>query len=296
MRKLKTIYYACIGLVLVGCAKDQNFSAEISSTVVSSTSSSATIDIVVSGQGDGKISQSGVVFSFTPSPDIENLYGTCENCEITYQFGYNYLEVLNSSSSSTSIEITGIPGNSRFYYKPFCVISGQEYLGTLDSFVTDCPSEITCGPGGGIVFYDDGNGGGLEVAPFDAYINSTYDDYYIDWGCSTLSIPGTDSIVGSGAANTALIIGACTEQNSAADVCSDFTYGGYSDWYLPSESELKLIYTEVHLLGFGNFSTSNYWSSTENAFNGAQAIDFNSGNALTLYKHNDNRVRPVRTF
>ena len=88
---------------------------------------------------------------------------------------------------------------------------------------------------GGIIFYLDGNGGGLIAAPTDQSFGAS------QWGCMGTSI-GTGTALGSGAQNTAMIELGCTTPYIAADVCANLTLGGYSDWFLPSSSEnLKCI-------------------------------------------------------
>lgn len=38
---------------------------------------------------------------------------------------------------------------------------------------------------------------------------------------------------------------------------------GYDDWYLPSRTELPLMYNYLYMYYVGDFSPTNYWSSTE---------------------------------
>ena len=65
--------------------------------------------------------------------------------------------------------------------------------------------------------------------------------------------------------NTKLIVAQQTEDdffgNFAAKVCADFQGGGYGDWYLPSKSELNLMYNQKDVIG--GFANALYWSSTE---------------------------------
>lgn len=49
------------------------------------------------------------------------------------------------------------------------------------------------------------------------------------------------------------------------------------EWYLPAIEELEAIYTILYLQGFGNFSASNYWSSTETGQNTAFILNFQDG-------------------
>ena len=57
---------------------------------------------------------------------------------------------------------------------------------------------------------------------------------------------------------------------------------GYNDWFLPSKDELYLIYTNLHLNGYGNFMNATntyglYYSSTEYDFITAWRLQFYSG-------------------
>lgn len=71
--------------------------------------------------------------------------------------------------------------------------------------------------------------------------------------------------IGAGKMNTKLIVAQQTEDdffgNFAAKVCADFQGGGYGDWYLPSKSELNLMYNQKDVIG--GFANALYWSSTE---------------------------------
>ena len=147
---------------------------------------------------------------------------------------------------------------------------------------------------GGIVFYLDGNGGGLIAAPSDQPSAT--------WGCYGQSIGGTSSAVGTGAANTTAIVSGCSETAIAARICADLILGGYTDWFLPSKDELNLMYENIgqgNVLGLGNvgnFANYYYWSSTENATNSAWLQSFNFGNQDPSNKSITYNVRAVRAF
>ncbi|MCP4278275.1 MAG: hypothetical protein GY779_18180, partial [Gammaproteobacteria bacterium] len=113
------------------------------------------------------------------------------------------------------------------------------------------------GPAGGIVFYVTNDGhDGLEVSPVDLGIG-------VDWGCSGTAIAGADeSAVGTGAQNTKDILAGCGEAGIAARLADEYSLGGYSDWFLPSKDELRLLsdnVADIFIDDPGIF----YWSSTE---------------------------------
>jgi hypothetical protein len=123
---------------------------------------------------------------------------------------------------------------------------------------------------GGIVFYLDGNGGGLVVSPHDLMNYSP-----------------------------------TTEYDDAVAICNNVVYNGYSDWYLPDISELMMIYNNLGNGGFRleNYSISSaynvrwYWSSTEVTPNStAMGVNFDDGTQSTLGQNNDLRIRAVRAF
>ena len=144
---------------------------------------------------------------------------------------------------------------------------------------------------GGIIFWLDGNGGGLIAAPSDQSSGA-------QWGCYGTQISGADGIaIGTGNQNTIDIEAGCTTPGTAADICANLTLGGYSDWFLPSKDELNEMYLNLHQQGLGGFANSFYWSSTEYDSNDAWDQNFVNGNQSNYYKNDYfNNVRAVRAF
>jgi hypothetical protein len=150
--------------------------------------------------------------------------------------------------------------------------------------------------GGGVVFYLDGNGGGLIAAPTDQTSSP--------WGCEGTPISGADgTATGTGAQNTIDIESGCTTTGTAADICANLTLGGYTDWFLPSKDELYLMYTNRTTInntstanGGSNLLDTRYWSSSE--FNDGKTWSNNitNGNPLPDNKYNSNAVRALRAF
>ena len=149
---------------------------------------------------------------------------------------------------------------------------------------------------GGIVFYLDGNGGGLIAAPTDQSMGA-------EWGCNGTIISGADgTAIGTGAQNTIDIEAGCTTPGTAADICANLTLGGYSDWFLPSKDELNEMYLNIgqgNALGLNNiggFSPNLYWSSTEYNYDIAWIQNFNNGYQNAINKDFNYYVRSVRAF
>jgi hypothetical protein len=79
--------------------------------------------------------------------------------------------------------------------------------------------------------------------------------------------------------------------------CEELVMNGYSDWFLPTEDDLRTLYTNLYQSGFGGFARANYWSSTDNddLYN-AWNFDFSNGNAYKYGKDFEAYVRAVRAF
>jgi hypothetical protein len=146
----------------------------------------------------------------------------------------------------------------------------------------------------------DALGGGLYTFTDSgyAYISAEADQSTeAPWGCQGTNISGTLSAVGTGIANTATIVAGCTTSGISAQICSDLTLNGYSDWFLPSLDELQEMYDNLAAEDLGNFANHTYWSSTQQSATQAYTIDFNNGNTNGHNKSQTNRhTRAMRRF
>ena len=147
---------------------------------------------------------------------------------------------------------------------------------------------------GGIIFYLDGNGGGLIAAPND---QATVNDFP-EWGCIGTAISGADGLIlGTGAQNTIDIENGCTTSGTAADICSNLILGGFTDWFLPSIGELETMYLNIGSgSNIGNFVSTKYWSSTEKDDTDAWSWEFSSGYQDNESKASNKYVRAIRAF
>ena len=173
----------------------------------------------------------------------------------------------------------------------------------FDGIDNNCDGQIDEGVGpaigdtyqGGIVFYLDGNGGGLIAAPTDQSSGA-------QWGCYGTPISGADgTAIGTGAQNTIDIESGCSTPGTAADICANLVLSGYTDWFLPSKDELNLMYQNIgpagNALNVGGFADSYYWSSTEDDSDYAWLQYFSGGYQDNDYKNDSNGlVRSVRAF
>lgn len=190
-------------------------------------------------------------------------------------------------SSTLTYTISGTPSASGTAY--FALNIGGDTC-TISRIVEEVPA-IGDTHQGGIVFYLDGNGGGLIAAPSDQSTGA-------EWGCFGTTIEGLNwASVGKGFENTMDIVAGCSEPGIAARICNDLTLNGYSDWFLPSKGELQLVYQNIHLQGAGGFANDTYWNSTESNATHAGALSFDEGSFfLTSGKSQMYRVRAVRAF
>ncbi len=153
------------------------------------------------------------------------------------------------------------------------------------------------GPAGGVVYYRKTsftNGWRYLEAPL---IDQSTDAEWYGYGQTI----GTSSVLGAGPANTSAIIDDLGNSYSyAAKICNDFSFGGYSDWFLPSFDELYQMYLQRAVIG--GFSLDYYWSSSEEnnpepySTIYAKDIRFQDGHENYLAKDDKQSVRAARRF
>ncbi len=149
------------------------------------------------------------------------------------------------------------------------------------------------GPAGGKVFYvTDGTGlHGLEAAPADQSWNAS-------WGCYNMFFPGAQgTVVGTGAANTADIVAGCNQADTAAKIADSYALNGYTDWYLPSQDELNLLFQQKTVVG--GFTNDIYWSSSADYAGNSSTWTQNFASGLMsaiMYRQWGFSVRAVRAF
>ena len=141
-------------------------------------------------------------------------------------------------------------------------------------------------------------------------------------GCTTetcVGAGGTDSISrgwanGSGTTANGVVTGAADLNNGKLDTvilvnyspfysdtdaahwCTNMNYGGYTNWYLPSQNELNyVLYANAAVLGGFN-TVSAYWSSSEFNSTNAWFEGFNIGNQANSNKPTFLWVRCIRSY
>jgi|GEM_PF-4705300 len=153
--------------------------------------------------------------------------------------------------------------------------------------------------------YITSNGQNLYISPVDNSTGILWDSTCTNGGLSCNVTDATSTL--DGTTNTATIVSVLGAGNSAAQVCSDLNYGGYTDWYLPAINQLSSMYNASSTVNKGDYSgtwvdftSGNYWSSTEYdniKDKYALAVIFSSGPPPVgdLKGQSPDRVRCVRS-
>jgi hypothetical protein len=152
---------------------------------------------------------------------------------------------------------------------------------------------------GGTVFYLLRPGdAGYVAGETHGLIMTTFDiSTGIQWyNGSNTTTGATATAIGYGNSNTNTIVSSQGAGSYAAQACADLSVNGYSDWYLPSISELSKIFENRTLMG--GYTTTYYWSSSEASSTNAYAINFGgSGTQDSRAKSfSTYRVRAIRAF
>ena len=154
---------------------------------------------------------------------------------------------------------------------------------------------------GGVVFYilQSGDPGYVD-GETHGLIAATSDQGWITWWNGSYVVTGaTATALGTGSANTTLIISAQGNTGTyAAKACADYsvTVDGvaYDDWYLPSHNELYKFYVARSVVP--GFSYSYYWSSTEADSNNAWWLNTYPTYMIAVDKKGSYAVRAIRSF
>ena len=153
------------------------------------------------------------------------------------------------------------------------------------------------GPGGGFIFFVDyfdqyPDFTYLEAAPTDANIVSSCFGPGFDPG---LAAGWAANAVGKGQANTKVMLGVCTS-GTAANEADKYSTSTKSDWFLPSEGELMLMYTNLRQAGVGDFLGDLYWSSNIYGKTYVWTQSFSDGKQYYTNFYDNHSVRAIRAF
>ena len=200
----------------------------------------------------------------------------------------------NVVSYSSKTWLSLVDGNSK---KPGAAGTANQWklLGDAKTFVYKVGDR---GPGGGWIFFVDRE----DEFPGFTYLEAAPEDVGFHPWCNktNVSIPGASgeaaNALGRGKANTQAMLTVCT--SGAANAAAAYRGpNNKTDWYLPSEGEVMLMYTKLMREqgkgGFGFFG--GYWSSMEGGY-GALFQAFDIGPQYSASKDVNFSVRPVRAF
>jgi len=160
------------------------------------------------------------------------------------------------------------------------------------------------GPGGGIIFYHSAAGFTMsDNGQVCYYLEAAPNDMPTSLGWGSGGMTGgdynftTEQNIGAGRHNTALILS--VDPNApAAKACREYSGGGKTDWFLPSQGELIILYENKALLGnmVGMGANTEYWSSSmpEKGYALALGVDIRNGSGRIGW--GQLCVRAVRAF
>ncbi len=248
-----------------------------------------------------------LVAQFIPKPFTVTYYAngaTTGTLPVDDNF-YEQGEMVTIAHNTGNLAIINMDGVS-YCFNFWCDSLGNTYLPgnsytveqSLQLYAHYRPYTVgDTGPAGGFVFYDKGHYSDgwryLEVMRFDTSSSGIVWEQQLQSGqYRTTGATATD--IGTGFTNTAKILEVLGDGHYAVRLCALANVGGYNDWCLPSKDELQLLFQ--YKSAVGNFTSYNYWSSSEHSQSRAWCQNFNSGAQSTQYKNNTYRVRAIRRF
>jgi hypothetical protein len=218
---------------------------------------------------------------------------------------YDEMYSFVTQSDSSSFTLTWVDNNVNGCRS--AALAEDVYRITIES--SDTVYEVGgTGPGGGTIFYfsETSFSCGPTLSSTCNYLEAALGDWYgeddpqISWSTGEnqeLTVTGADEeSIGSGYKNSLDIANQSGNvlATTAALAARGHDGGGKSDWYLPSKAELDILFIQKDLIG--DFTASNYWSSTEVFNNGAWNQNFTTREQGENGKFDLRSVRPIRAF
>lgn len=254
--------------------------------------------VIENGGSSGTANSTSLVLTFDVDPTTltaDNITvtgatkGTLTDNGLTKSLAISNITVANGATvfvtvtSPAGYAITGSPQTAVVYR---LLTIGMDYLGGKIVHILESSQ-----PG-----YEAGVPHGLIVSSED--LNSGSGIIWALAGNQSTEVTGTGTAIGTGSANTDKII----DQNDpgkeglityAAGLARKHDGGGYSDWYLPSQDELKyLFWNRAEIGGL----SGDYWNSSEDTGTNAHAQSLGNGVCFSDPKSRSYKVRAFRSF
>jgi prepilin-type N-terminal cleavage/methylation domain-containing protein len=127
--------------------------------------------------------------------------------------------------------------------------------------------------GGKVAYILQAGDPGYSATVQHGYIVTANNQPSATWGCLGTSV-STSLELNAGQSNTTAIINICPTLGISARLADEAVIEGYSDWYLPSLTQLVKLYNNKSLLGL---TTEMFWSSSQNWANVAYFVPMING-------------------
>ena len=268
----------------------------VTSAASAITGTTATTGGTVTSAGGAPVTSRGVVWGTSPGSST-------------------YSSTSGAGIGAFSTNLTGLSAATTYYVRAFATNSVSTVYGPEVNFTTTSPP-VALGDvyGGGIVFYilqpsDAGYNANVQHGLIVSFANQSNG---IRWNNGTNISVNTAGSIGTGYANTVAIIAAQGNGSYAAKLASDYNGGGYTDWYLGSEREMRKLSGSWDGQNYGsgmclacNFlspvtpftaMSNQYWTSTQ----ADQSLAFRQtvGNPAQYYESKSDLkpVRAIRSF
>ncbi len=242
--------------------------AVLTTTAVSGISlSSAVSGGTFTYQGASAITARGICWSTSANPTLANSFTT------------------NGTGTGTfTSNLTGLTAGTTYYVRAYATNGSGTSYGNEISFTTP---NLQMGQmyEGGVVAYIDNTG-------LHGFVVSEFDAGYGLWG---LEGPYGAMSIYDGLANTNWMVSQFNGANLAGTICNNLVLNGYSDWYLPAQNQMALIYQNVFSAGISIMSGP-YWTSTGYSSNWAMRMT-TSGTFNAIAKQGGSQyIRAIRNF
>ena len=231
-------------------------------------------------KGNWPITSQGICWAYGRYPTLENADGV----------------VLVDSTLNAFNKVVDISTDKRIniHVRAFATNKVGTSYGNVKIIFLNSPYYVGQNAFGGYIFFIDATGNHGLVA-------SNYQHSTFKWGCTGTYLLSTNGVnIGTGSQNTNSIVSSCSDPQTAAKECNNLIFGGYDDWYLPSEMELNSFYYSLKLnnsdIAGVLLDNMRYWSSTQADSNNAYALNFSNGKFIKTSKESSLFVRAIRSF